>query len=307
MSTDPNTPCPYKVLATLSGPKGSVCVRYTKEGDYGMLCGGDRSVKLFNPQKGSLIKTYEGHGKNVNHVIASDDNSKLGTASDDKLSLIWDVISGKYIRKLRGHTSKVNCIQFNDVCNVAYTGSYDTTVRVWDLRAHTHTPIQVLGEATDSVSCLTTDGFQVIAASIDGYVRNYDIRAGKLTSDCVGHPITSVSLSSDRKCMLTSTLDGKIRLFDRSNGRLLNEFSGHPNTSYKVESAFTYDNKYVASGSEDGTLYIWDIITGTIVFKLKEHGRNTILASLTCHPTLPRLMTASTGGEVLIWNGLNQH
>lgn len=44
-------------------------------------------------------------------------------------------------------------------------------------------PIQVLEEAKDSVTSLVVQGHLVIAGSVDGFVRTYDIRQGELRTD----------------------------------------------------------------------------------------------------------------------------
>lgn len=62
-----------------------------------------------------------------------------------------------------------------------------------------------------------------LESSVDGKVRNYDIRMGKLQADCIGQPVTSVSFTRDGQCVLASTLDDTIRLLDKDTGELLNE------------------------------------------------------------------------------------
>ena len=59
--------------------------------------------------------------------------------------------------------------------------------------------------------------------SVDGKVRNYDIRMGQLRVDCIGQPVTSVNFTRDGQCVLASTLDDTIRLMDKDTGELLNE------------------------------------------------------------------------------------
>ena len=96
-------------------------------------------------------------------------------------------------------------------------------MRIWDLRAHSRTPIQELSEAKDSVSSVFVTHREIITGSIDGNVRVYDVRAGRLSVDCVGHPVTSVRLSHDGNCILATSLDGVVRLLDKESGELLSQ------------------------------------------------------------------------------------
>lgn len=124
---------------------------------------------------------------------------------------MWDVVSAKTKCRLSGHTSKVFAVEFNvdssvlasgafahrpppaDRTNKTITGSYDATVRLWDLRSQNRAPIQVLNEAKDSVQALYISATTVIAGSVDGHVRTYDLRKGELRSDFVGgtSPVSS--------------------------------------------------------------------------------------------------------------------
>lgn len=53
-------------------------------------------------------------------------------------------------------------------------------------RSQNRAPIQTLNEAKDSVTSIIISGPVVITASIDGHVREYDLRMGELRSDLIG-------------------------------------------------------------------------------------------------------------------------
>ena len=57
--------------------------------------------------------------------------------------------------------------------------------------------------------------------SVDGFVRQYDIRMGRLIRDNFAAPVTSIALSNDGQCLLTSTLNSTIRVLDKPTGELL--------------------------------------------------------------------------------------
>lgn len=91
-------------------------------------------------------------------------------------------------------------------------------------------PVQILDDAKDSVPSLDVSEFEILTASVDGFIRCYDLRVGQLRTDCIGEPVTSVQLSHDGNCILASSLDSTVRLLDKSNGELLSDFRGHKNT-----------------------------------------------------------------------------
>jgi mitogen-activated protein kinase organizer 1 len=131
-------PLPSKSETTLLGHDGAVmCVAFNSDGNYCLSGGQDRTVKLWNPAKGSLIKTYSAHAHAVLDVSTAKDNAKIASVGGDKNGpFYWDVASGRVIRKFRGHTAKVNAVSFVADDTLLVTRSYDRSVRVWDCRSN---------------------------------------------------------------------------------------------------------------------------------------------------------------------------
>lgn len=130
-------------------------------------------------------------------------------------------------------------------------------------RANTRDPIQVLKEATSSITHLSLpDTNEIITASLDGYIRAYDLRMGTITEDLVGHPITSVAPSgnSPRESILASTSDGKLRIFDRTNGTLLQTFEGHAVGHTRNRAVWGYGEGLVLTGDEEGRIWGYNVL-----------------------------------------------
>lgn len=67
---------------------------------------------------------------------------------------------------------------------------------------------------------------EIVASSVDGTVRRFDVRMGCMDVDQLGAPVTAMALSHDGNCVLASCLDGRMRLLDKASGELLAEYSG---------------------------------------------------------------------------------
>lgn len=76
---------------------------------------------------------------------------------------VWDVLTGKYIRKITAHQSRINTLAVNLQENVIATGSFDNSVKVWDLMSPQFKPIQVLDDFKDSVTKVLFTDDQIIA------------------------------------------------------------------------------------------------------------------------------------------------
>lgn len=292
---------PQHLHRRLQCNQGAVrAVRFNADGNYCITCGSDKSLKLWNPHKGTMLKTYSGHGYEVLDAAGSCDNSQLCSCSSDKTVILWDVAQGQVVRKFRGHAGKVNCVAFNEESTVIISGSIDSSIRCWDGRSRRPEAIQILDEAKDGISSIKVSDHEILAGSVDGNLRRYDLRAGELCADYVGSPITCVSFSQDSQCLLASSLDSCLRLLDKDTGELLGEYSGHQNTSYKLDSCLSEKDTHVVSCSEDGTVCFWDLVEGSLTLKLPVS--KGVIQSLSYHPTEPCLLTASEG-EVQLWRG----
>ncbi|KAL7645356.1 UNVERIFIED_CONTAM: hypothetical protein RMT77_003742 [Armadillidium vulgare] len=290
----------FDLLNVIECKQGAVrAVRFNVDGGYCLTCGSDKSLKLWNPHKGTLIHTYTGHGYEVLDAKSSCDNSLIVSCGLDKSVMVWNVSTGEAMRKFRGHAARVNSVTMNEESTVALSSSVDGSVRIWDLRSRSKEPIQILEEAKDSVTSVSVSGHEILTSSLDCYSRVYDIRNGKLTSNCIGESLTFSSFSEDSQCILIASINSGLKLMDKENGELLAEFSGHNTTDVKVECCFLNTATHVVSGSEDGFAYCWDIISGKITNRF-EHKGSRIVHSLSPHPSETKLLTASLG-QIWFW------
>ena len=86
--------------------------------------------------------------------------------------------------------------------------------------------------------------------------------------------ITSVTTTLQGDSVLVSSLDSTLRLLDRSNGKLLQSYK-HPdytNTTYRIRSTLTAKDSVVLSGSEDGFIYSWDVVSGEMLQKVDHYA-----------------------------------
>lgn len=246
-----------------------------------------------------LLKTYMGHGYEVLDAQASCDSAHLVSGGMDKMVIQWDVSTGGLLRRFRGHVGQVNCVAFNEESTVALSGSIDGSVRIWDCRSKKSEPIQILEEAKDSVTSIKVSDHEILASSADSRIRRYDLRNGALFTDTVGKAVSSVSFTRDGQCILASCMDSTVKLLDKDTGELLQEFSGHVNKDYKIDSCLSNTDSAVFSGSEDGNVYCWDLVEGTIKAKL-DHQTKRPIHSLSHHPNEATLSTACEG-FVFLW------
>jgi mitogen-activated protein kinase organizer 1 len=309
-------PCPTKPVRVLRAGQGPVFVaKLTADGKYLLTGGQDRTVRLWNPARSDstvdskspleaavLIKSYTGtHSYEIRDIAVAADNSKFASCGGDKNAFICEVAIGT-IKRLQGHDSMINACAANADFTVLMTASYDRSIKAWDLRAPGRQPIQTLEGCKDSVTSVLVapSGTEVIAGCVDGRVRTYDLRAGALFEDDLHEPVTSISVSNDGNCLLASCLgSGTIRMLERQSGVQLNAFRGHLNASYPLQSCFSNTDAQVLSGSEDGSVVVWDLMDAKVLARLKHHTKPT--CAIAYHPKETMMVTASYDGTAVVW------
>ncbi|KAI5461156.1 WD40-repeat-containing domain protein [Mariannaea sp. PMI_226] len=294
---------PDEPSAHLLGANGPVhAVAYSASpGTYILTGSADRSIRLYNPfpqtsipgektkqkpsvPQGRLIQTYAAHGYEVLSLAVAADNERFVSGGGDRAVFLWDVATAVTTRRFggnaQGHSARVNCVSFaGDGDSLVVSGGFDTTVRLWDTRSTSFKPIQVLDDARDAVTSLVVRGPEVVAGSVDGRVRSYDVRMGQCTTDVIGASVTSLCLTRDGRAMLVGGLDSKLRLMDRDNGSCLRAYSdpAWKNEELRLQSILGGKEKYVIAGDEmvgepaangQGRIWAWDLLTGQLVAKV---------------------------------------
>ncbi|KIM92002.1 hypothetical protein PILCRDRAFT_94165 [Piloderma croceum F 1598] len=302
-------PLPRTLHKTLANHKGPIHVaRYSKgTATYVLTGGADRTIRLWNANLGTEIKTFAAHGYEVLSVCVSHDNSKFASSGGDRSIFLWDVTAGATTRRLPGHMGKINVVEFNEDSTVLASGSYDASVRLWDLRSQPRQPIQVLEEARDAVQTIHVGPTSIITGSVDGHVRTYDLRKGELRTDYIGHPITSLLPTADSQTLLVTTLDSHVRLLDLSTGQMLNTFKGHTGKEYRVRACFGAAEASVVCGDEEGRIWGWDLVDASILQPNpppKVHEK--VITWTEHHPSDPgEMITASADGTCIVWRHPN--
>ena len=238
---------------------------------------------------GRLIQTFSAHGYEVLSLAVTSDNARFVSGGGDRAAFLWDVASGTTLRRFGGggggHASRINSVAFAGAEDaLVVTGGFDTTVRLWDVRSQAARPIMVLGEARDSVSAVAVRGADVVAGSVDGRVRSYDVRMGRLTTDVLGASVTSLSMSRDARTVLVGTLDSRLRLMDRESGACLKTYAdpGWRNEELRVQSVLGGGERFIIAGDEltaanaaagegstgEGRIWVWDLLSGELVTKV---------------------------------------
>lgn len=66
----------------------------------------------------------------------------------------------------------------------------------------------------------------MLGGSVDGTVRQFDVRMGMMFTDTLHEAVTGIAVSHDGNCVLASCLDNSMRLLDKASGEQLASYTG---------------------------------------------------------------------------------
>lgn len=70
----------------------------------------------------------------------------------------------------------------------------------------------------------------------------------------------NITFTKDGQSVLANCINNRMKLVDKSTGQVLSEFKQHKNSKYRVEGTLIDSDRLVVSGSEDGAVYIYDLL-----------------------------------------------
>ncbi|XP_065660897.1 WD repeat-containing protein 27 isoform X2 [Hydra vulgaris] len=106
--------------------------------------------------------------------------------------------------------------------------------------------------------------------------------------------VTQASEAYDLFVTAAST-DG-VKLWDLRLSRCVRKFEGHINRSQKIGLSFSPCSKYIAVGSEDRSVYIYDIRSSSYLHRLG--GHSDVVTAVAFHPVNPMIACGSRSGQL---------
>jgi transcription initiation factor TFIID subunit 5 len=109
------------------------CSTFHPNGAY-VFTAGDKAVRMWDIMKGTCVRMFTGHTGNITALECSQDGKTLATADDQGAIVLWDLTTGKLIKRMRGHgKGGIWSLSWSVESTVIVSGGADMTVRVWDV------------------------------------------------------------------------------------------------------------------------------------------------------------------------------
>ena len=250
-------------------------------------------------------KVVSGHDAAVESLTFSNDGAFFATGSWDRKARLYSVDTLKnytFLREFSKHQAAITSMDISADNKYIAIGSKDFTFSVFELvtgklrfisRDHTNAVSQLFFDPTSSF---------LISASSDGTARVYrvvDFEQAKPNSLALRYTskINGAQLSPSKGKFLLACDDSKVVEIN-VKGAVSAAFLGH---SARVGCLdVSHDNKFIASGSDDKTIRIWDYKTKQVRYVLEGHGWN--ITSVHFSKDDRYLISSCNNGEVKIWD-----
>ncbi|XP_043114264.1 autophagy-related protein 16-1 isoform X2 [Puntigrus tetrazona] len=267
--------------------------------------GMDRRVKLWEVVSGRCEPkgALTGSNAGITSIEFDSAGSYLLAASNDFASRIWTVDDYRLRHTLTGHSGKVLSARFLLDNARIVSGSYDRTLKLWDLRSKVCMKTVFAGSSCNDIVCTEQC---VMSGHFDKKVRFWDIRAESIVRELelLGR-VTSLDLNHDRTELLTCSRDDLVKIIDLRSNAVRQTFNAQ---GFKCGSDFTRvtfspDGSYVAAGSADGVLYIWNVLTGKLD-KTLDKGHSSAINSVSWSPSGTYVASVEKGSKAVLWSDM---
>ena len=272
----------------------------------------DGTIKIWNLETGTLIRTLTGHsdaGEMVSSVAIAPNGTLLVSSSNGYGGTIkiWNLATGELLSTIPGTSLGISSIAISPDSQLLASGSEEGNIYLWNLES---------GEAMGTLNghlgtvfsvVFSPDGQTLASASQDGSIKLWAVAnqptefklAQTETGQLSGHvgTVFSVAFSPNGQMLASGSADNTIKLWDLSKGQEISSFSGHAGTMFSV--AFSPDGNTIAGGTLTGRIKLWNLDSGELVETLTGHSR--WVESIVFSPDGERLASGSGDRTIRIW------
>lgn len=234
-------------------------------------------------------------------VKFSTDGRELVAGSRNNSIHVYDLEANKLTLQIVAHRDDVNTVTFADETgHLIFSGGDDDLCKVWDRRcfASTGKPAGILTGHLEGITFIDSrgDGRYFISNGKDQTTKLWDIRRMSSTPKFSAPKFFSWDYRWDE-------YPAEARRLKHPSDQSVATYRGHSVLCTLIRCyfspAYSTGQKYIYTGSNDGCIYIYDVVTGVTVTKLEWHAAT--VRDCSWHPCFPMLVSSSWDGYFARW------
>jgi WD40 repeat protein len=225
----------------------------------------DNKLRLWDAGTGQQLSKLRDH-RGLTQTVALSDNGKTLASGGNGNGIIFvsdepfDEDSLK--ATLTGNTHGITALALSPAETTLASGGADG--RIYLLDVDTGRELRIIRGPQSTITALTffADGTHLFSGEENGIIRRWDALTGREIQHYRGSfsAITALSFSRTGRFLAIGDKVGKIRLFDfdaETENREIRIFTRH--TRQITALIFSWNSDTLVSGSEDGTVLLWNI------------------------------------------------
>jgi len=285
----------------------------------------DLDQSLLLPSK--TLQEWQSHRQPVTCVRFHPKFTWVVSSSDDCTINLYDWESGKYMRSMRGHTSAVQDLDFDPEGDRLASCSSDMSIKIWDMTDDSFRCVRTLQGHDHNVCGVRFFADMLISCSRDATIKMWDMNSGFCRKTLHAHDewVKCISVSACGSLIASGSMDKSVRVWSQASGswdcsQIYNdhdhvvecvEFSNYSadkvltNAEESKEDAYKEEEgppqpRFLASGSRDRTILIYDLEEVKCIMVLK--GHDNWVRSLQWHPAGKYLVTCADDKSIRVWD-----
>lgn len=305
----------------------------------------DGKIHLWDTIEGRRTQTFLGHERHVvpeayaqylTSLEYSPDGKTLASWSNGKL-LLLESVNGMPMKTTDFNKFQVSSFTFSHSGSIIVTGCYDGSIYFWDKDDLTQTR-KLQGHVDKVTSVVYSPNSNIYAsASIDGTIRLWDSDGEAPKHIITGHTfytsyVACIEYSPDGSTLASGGMNGDVHLWNAETGQYvqtlgeLNDMEKTPkvknnhsqNGKFKkmvTSIAYAADGKFLAYGTMDNKIHIWDTQNKKHLRMLDPHidekhpytymddvRHSHSVYALAYSPDGKILVSGSENGKIRLWN-----
>jgi WD40 repeat protein len=274
---------------TLLELSGVAAAKLSPDGTVAAFAKRDGTVALYHTMDGALAGELLGHRGEVSDVAFSPDGTRVMTGGDDGTVRWWRVADGAEERRVAG-AARVGVVRLGRMRAIAVT---EAGSRIYDAT----TGALLGGFDLFPDPALSPDEALVATGDERGMVTLWDTATGHAVVRLRAHAgvVSVVRFSPDGRLVASGGEDGKVRVWTVASPGGGITLGGHNLQVY----ALAFDGQgFLASGSLDKTVRLWDVDNAREIPILRPHGG----AVRMLRAVSGGLVSADDDGTVALWS-----
>lgn len=272
----------------LVGHELPVCdISWSSTGKYTLTCSLDNTLKMWGiagNKPGECLMNIEGSFRRCGFYYV---DSFLTACQGDTVSLykyaIKDTRQRDDIKRLQSKSD------YKKVLDIRHSSAQ--SISAYECHNSFYSHIMLLAGSNKFISIYDINSSKELAHIPDGHKKQPHTLKFYRSTEYISSPDTE-----QFNIFLTAAADNSVILHDiRAPAEDL-VLTGHVNTALELGADISPCQRYVISGSEDRSAYVWDVRTGKVLDRLR--GFREAASDVTFNPAYPQVAVGSINGQI---------